>query len=88
MRSYQPERSLYAALWCYAHGHAGMQLGRMQSERMQSKHTHTPSLFFPSIMILHDQFLHTPALQEEKDRRISKGSVGDHVCGCAHMVYT
>lgn len=39
MKSYQPERSLYAALRSYAHGHAGMQVGSMQSERMHSTHT-------------------------------------------------
>lgn len=39
MRSYQPERSLYAALRCYTHGHAGMQVGSMRSERMHSTHT-------------------------------------------------
>lgn len=70
MRSYQPERSLYAALWCYAHGHAGMQVGSMQSERMQN--THTLSLFFPQscfYMIYSffqfQFFLHTPAQKEK-----------------------
>lgn len=78
MRSYQPERSLYAALWCYAHGHAGMQVGSMQSERMQNTHTHSLSLF-PSIMFLHDLFFlpitvfftHT-SLERERDCRMAR----------------
>lgn len=46
MRSYQPERSLYAALRCVTH--MGMQVG-MQSERMQN--THSVSLFLPIMFI-------------------------------------
>lgn len=50
MRSYQPERSLYAALWCVTHvgmqacRRAGMQVG-IGAGRAHAIYTHTPHYF-------------------------------------------
>lgn len=90
MRSYQPERSLYAALWCVTH--MGMQACRKVKCRASAckihihTHTHTSSLF-PLIMLLHDLhflsldilfYTHTPAQEEKKDCEV-RGDFGKEI---------